>query len=234
VVINQRGEGTQIFVGHIVIPDRHPFESGVGPQPIQTQEQPFLDGLTIEVFAPGQAFKDIGEVQARIASPSAVADLLLEGLEVGWAGLGGEGREFDPAAGFWQNADRGILLRVEILFEHGQGGFMLLLESADEGRAVQWQLQVRIVGCSPFDEILREVLSRIAMAIRSNDPDFFTAEFVSEGLEHTDLVVDPMDLYPATPGATDHEIPPDIGDDTVERWVILGRIIRSHHFPHTV
>ncbi len=44
-------------------------------------------------------------------------------------------------------------------------------------------------------------------------------------MEHTDLVVDPMDLHPATPGATDHQIAPDIGDNTVERWVILGRII---------
>lgn len=70
----------------------------------------------------------------------------------------------------------------------------VLLNLGDEGFNLQGLLQVLIIGRSLGLKVLWQILIWIALAFGSIYPEFLTAQFISDGLEHAQFIRNPVNL----------------------------------------
>jgi hypothetical protein len=107
----------QVPVGDIILARCHALETGVGADPVQAQQQPFLQCRAREVFVVGDGSERIGETDAQISLFQhveqtshwpAVADFGLERGEGCWVFLLFQRRKSDSPAAALEDANIGV------------------------------------------------------------------------------------------------------------------------------
>ena len=142
--------------------------------------------------------------------------------------LGRKRGELDPALGLRENLDVGIARQGAI--QRGEFVAHLLLDLLDKVLSLGGELERRIIGRALDRKVLGDILIRVPIAIGPDDPDFFAAELVAQGLQHTHLIgeaVDPLAplgigfdhrLAPVAPGSRPPTGRPPPRDRCVHDW----------------
>ncbi len=104
----------EVLVGHPGLQGRHAPQAGVGPDPVQAEQEPRLQDRPIQGLVGGRALQGLGEVQAQVGLLDHVeqaghgpgrGDLGLERGQVGRIGLRVERRHGDPALALHADPD---------------------------------------------------------------------------------------------------------------------------------
>ena len=221
----------QLPVGEIILACRHALETGVGADPVQAQQQPFLKCRTREVFVVSDGAEGIGEADAQISFFQHVeqaghwpapADFGLERGEAFRVFLLFQRCQRNPPAAALEDANIGVGGQAGIERRERLGH--LCLHACNEGVGIPGKSEGGIVFVPSDLEVRRQILVGIAIAIGAFDPDFLATQLLAQRLQRANLVGDPVDPGPSLGVAFDHGFTPRDRYDTIERYGFLKRI----------
>ena len=110
------------------------------------------------------------------------------------------------------------------LIQRGEFVAHLLLDLLDKVRRLGGELERRIIGRALNLKVLGDIVIRVPIAIGPDDPEFFAAELITEGLEHTYLIGEAV--HPLAPLGIGfhHRLAPGVPDHAFQRHVLLDGI----------
>lgn len=117
--------------------------------------------------------------------------------------------------------------------ETGESIFHRFVHPSNEVIRTFWLLEGRLIRCPLHVKIGGQSIIGIAKPIRSRYPYGFTAQALTQRVEHTDLVVDPVHSSVATCVLLQHEFSPMRrnhpfnGDRAIHRKVLLTTVTVS-------
>ena len=219
----------EVLVGHPGLQPRHALQAGVGPDPVQAEQEPWLQDRPIQRLVGGRALQGLGEVQPQVGFLDHVeqaghgpgrGDLGLERGQVGRIGLRVERRHGDPARALQADPDQGVRRQAGV--QGVQRLAHLGLKIGDEAIGFERQVQRLVVRGSLRLEVGRHVVVRVPVAIGADHPDLLAPQLVAECLQGTDLIGDPVDARPPLGVLLDDRLPPEPACHAVDRHVFLG------------
>jgi hypothetical protein len=98
----------------------------------------------------------------------------------------------------------------------------LRLNVGDEAIGFERQVQRLVIRGSLRLEVGRHVVVRVPVAIGADHPDFLAPQLVTERVQDTDLVGDPVDARPPFGVLLDDRLPPEPACHAVDRHVFVG------------
>ena len=224
----------QVPIGDIVLTCRHALEAGVSADPVQTEQQPFLQRRSGKVFMVRDGAESIGEADAQIGlfqhveqtgHRPAPADLGLERDEACRVFLFFQWCKCDPAAAALEYENIGVGGQPGI--EHGERLGHVFLHARNESVGVPGKPEGGIVFVPSGLEVRWQIFVGIAISIGTFDPDLLATQPLPQCLQRANLIGDPVDPAPIPGVALGYGVTPGDRHDTVERHGLLKCLLQN-------
>jgi hypothetical protein len=90
--------------------------------------------------------------------------------------------------------------------------------------SVRGELERGVIGRPLHLKISGDIVLRVAIAVRADDPDFFAAQLFAQRLQHANLIGNAVDPRSPLRVRLHHRITPEVPDDPIERDILIGWI----------